>query len=45
MTAPLFLRRVELSNFRTYGENFALDMVPGPGIVLLTGSNGLGKIR
>ncbi|UXC93007.1 MULTISPECIES: ATP-binding protein [Sphingobium] len=43
MTAPLFLRRVELSNFRTYGENFALDMVPGPGIVLLTGSNGLGK--
>ncbi|WP_165419011.1 AAA family ATPase [Rhizobium ruizarguesonis] len=39
---PLYLSRVELKDFRTFG-NFALDIPPTPGLTLLVGTNGLGK--
>ncbi|MBT1156707.1 AAA family ATPase [Aminobacter anthyllidis] len=39
---PLYLSRVELKDFRTFG-NFALDIPPTPGLILLVGTNGLGK--
>lgn len=39
----LFLRRVELSNFRVYGESYAFDFDPKPGVTLIVGANGLGK--
>lgn len=39
----LFLRRVELSNFRVYGESYAFDFDPEPGVTLIVGANGLGK--
>ena len=38
----LYLSRVELRNFRTFGS-FALDLPPAPGLTLLVGTNGLGK--
>lgn len=38
---PTYLRRIEISNFRAYG-NFSIAL-PGPGVTILTGPNGLGK--
>ncbi len=38
----LYLRRIEISNFRAYGDNFSLSL-PGPGVTILTGPDGLGK--
>lgn len=38
----VYLSRVEISNFRPFGDNFKLDL-PGPGVTLLVGPNGLGK--
>ena len=40
--SDVFLNRLELRNFRTFGR-FALDVAPTPGLVLLVGANGLGK--
>ncbi|WP_224248219.1 AAA family ATPase [Hyalangium gracile] len=37
-----YLRRIEISNFRTYGADFSLSL-PGPGVTILTGPDGLGK--
>lgn len=39
----IFLRSVELSNFRIYGESYAFEFPEGPGVTLITGANGLGK--
>lgn len=39
----LFLRRVELSNFRVYGESYVFDFDAAPGVTLIMGPNGLGK--
>ena len=39
----IYLTRVRISNFRTYGPGFQLDLPPGPGILVLNGMNGLGK--
>ncbi|MCX5581643.1 AAA family ATPase [Kaistia terrae] len=39
----LFLRRVELSNFRVYGDSYGFDFDPQPGVTLIVGANGLGK--
>ncbi|KEQ06732.1 AAA family ATPase [Pseudorhizobium pelagicum] len=39
----IFLRSVELSNFRIYGERYAFEFPEGPGVTLITGANGLGK--
>lgn len=39
----IFLRSVELSNFRVYGESYAFEFPEGPGITLIVGANGLGK--
>src|ERR1700722_15430130 len=39
----LYLRSVELSNFRIYGDSYAFEFPDGPGITLITGANGLGK--
>jgi DNA repair exonuclease SbcCD ATPase subunit len=36
-------RTVELSNFRVYGEDFALSLPDGPGVTLISGPNGMGK--
>jgi exonuclease SbcC len=41
--SEIFLRSVELSNFRVYGERYAFEFPDGPGITLITGANGLGK--
>lgn len=41
--SEIFLRSVELSNFRIYGERYAFEFPDGPGITLITGANGLGK--
>ncbi len=38
----LYLQRIEISNFRAYGDTFALSL-PGPGVTILTGPDGLGK--
>lgn len=38
----LYLRRIEISNFRAYGDNFSLSL-PGPGVTILTGPDGAGK--
>jgi energy-coupling factor transporter ATP-binding protein EcfA2 len=39
----LFLRRVELSNFRLYGDSYIFDFDTEPGVTLVVGANGLGK--
>jgi len=39
----IFLRSVELSNFRIYGESYAFEFPDGPGVTLIAGANGLGK--
>jgi DNA repair exonuclease SbcCD ATPase subunit len=39
----LYLQRVELSNFRGYGDAFSVTLPNGPGVTLLSGLNGLGK--
>ncbi len=39
----IYLRKVELSNFRAYGDSFTLTLPDGPGITLICGPNGLGK--
>ncbi len=38
-----YLTRVRISNFRTYGPGFQIDLPAGPGILVLNGMNGLGK--
>lgn len=38
----VYLHKVEISNFRPFGNKFELEL-PGPGVTLLVGSNGLGK--
>lgn len=41
--SDIFLRSVELSNFRIYGKSYAFEFPEGPGVTLITGANGLGK--
>jgi hypothetical protein len=38
----LYLKRIELENFRTFGK-FSVDLPAVPGLTLLVGTNGLGK--
>lgn len=38
-----YLERIDISNFRAFGEGFSLTLPPGPGITLIYGPNGLGK--
>lgn len=40
---PLYLSAVELSNFRIYGDSYAYEFPPSPGVALITGANGMGK--
>lgn len=40
---PIYLSRIGISNFRTYGEDFSVDLPDGPGLTVLCGMNGLGK--
>lgn len=40
--SEIFLSRIGIQDFRTFG-NFAIDIPAAPGLVLLTGTNGLGK--
>lgn len=37
-----YLRQITLSDFRTFGM-FKVDLVPAPGLTIVTGTNGLGK--
>ena len=39
---PLYLQELVINNFRPFGEDFTLSL-PGPGVTILTGPNGLGK--
>lgn len=39
---PVFLTRIAIRNFRTFG-NFEIDVPAAPGLILVTGTNGLGK--
>ena len=39
----LYLRGVEFSNFRIYGDSYAFEFPAGPGVTFITGGNGLGK--
>lgn len=41
--SDLYLRSVEFSNFRIYGDSYAFELSSGPGVTLITGANGLGK--
>ena len=41
--SEIFLRSVELSNFRVYGESYVFEFPKGPGVILITGANGMGK--
>ncbi|WP_455153332.1 AAA family ATPase [Brucella anthropi] len=40
--SEIFLSRIVIQDFRTFGD-FAIDIPAAPGLVLLTGTNGLGK--
>ncbi|MET4665957.1 AAA family ATPase [Sphingomonas sp. PvP056] len=40
--SEIFLSRIAIKDFRTFGD-FAIDIPAAPGLVLLTGTNGLGK--
>lgn len=40
--SPLYLQRIAIQDFRTFGQ-FEIDLPPLPGLTLLTGTNGLGK--
>lgn len=40
--SDIFLSRIAIHDFRTFGD-FAIDLPAAPGLVLLTGTNGLGK--
>ncbi|MGZ0710068.1 AAA family ATPase [Coraliomargarita sp. W4R53] len=40
---PIYLSRVNISNFRTYGKNCSIDLPERPGLTVLCGMNGLGK--
>jgi DNA repair exonuclease SbcCD ATPase subunit len=40
--SEVFLSRIGIHDFRTFGD-FEIDIPPAPGLVLLTGTNGLGK--
>ena len=40
--SDLFLRSINFKDFRTFGD-FEAQIVPGPGLTLLVGTNGLGK--
>jgi DNA repair exonuclease SbcCD ATPase subunit len=40
--SDIFLSRIAIHDFRTFGK-FEIDIPPAPGLVLLTGTNGLGK--
>ncbi|PRD43145.1 hypothetical protein C5748_13145 [Phyllobacterium phragmitis] len=40
--SDIFLSRIAIHDFRTFGD-FAIDIPAAPGLVLLTGTNGLGK--
>ncbi len=40
--SDIFLSRIAIHDFRTFGE-FEIDIPAAPGLVLLTGTNGLGK--
>jgi DNA repair exonuclease SbcCD ATPase subunit len=41
--SSIYLRSVEFSNFRVYGDSYAYEFPAGPGVTLITGGNGLGK--
>lgn len=40
--SEIFLARIAIQDFRTFGD-FAIDIPAAPGLVLVTGTNGLGK--
>ena len=40
--SAIFLSRIAINDFRTFGD-FEIDIPEAPGLVLLTGTNGLGK--
>jgi DNA repair exonuclease SbcCD ATPase subunit len=40
--SEIFLSRIAIRDFRTFGD-FAIEIPAAPGLVLLTGTNGLGK--
>lgn len=42
-SSPRYLERIEIANFRAYGDSFTLSLPKGPGITLIHGPNGLGK--
>lgn len=39
----LYLCRVQIANFRTYGSDFDLHIPDKPGLTIISGKNGLGK--
>src|SRR6266851_5489122 len=39
----LFLSRVQLADFRIYGDYYTFELDPQPGVTLIVGANGLGK--
>ncbi|MGJ8649497.1 MAG: AAA family ATPase [Opitutaceae bacterium] len=41
--SSLYLTKVRISNFRTYGKNFEFELPNTPGLTILCGMNGLGK--
>ncbi|PHQ33154.1 AAA family ATPase [Rhodopirellula bahusiensis] len=38
-----YLSQIDISNFRSFGPNFSLDVPAKPGLVVIYGMNGLGK--
>ena len=40
--SEIYITRIDLENFRTFGK-FGLDLPAAPGLILLVGTNGLGK--
>lgn len=39
----VYVSKIDIRNFRTFGPNFSLSIPPGPGLIIVYGMNGLGK--
>ncbi len=40
---PIYLSKLEISDFRAFGHNFSMDFPAEPSVTLVYGMNGLGK--
>jgi chromosome segregation ATPase len=41
--SDVYLRKLEICNFRVYGDSFTFELPPEPGITLISGANGVAR--